>query len=476
MRSLKVQRLKRLKVGGAVLLFTFLTFQLFNRLTGAEVPMEARPSSPKAAENTPPAPSPAGFHPNHRVTDAGQRSYWAHTFSSGAHSVAVRGQEVFTAWYDVRNGDSDVFFAKSADGGATFGPNVRVNDDTGHSRQYKPSLGLDAAGTIYMIWRDDRRGHADIFFARSEDGGKTFTKNLLLNDDTGWAYQGNPSIGVSPEGNVYAAWSDDRNENGDIYFTVSRDRGRSFARNLRLNDDTGRAVQSHPTVGAGSGGLVVVAWEDFRNGRSEVYLARSTDAGKTFEPNRRVMSGAEGTVQVSPSIAVDPHGRVAVAWAQFRPQTGPADPPDAAKGETLWWEKVREGDADIELAVSADGGSHFGPPMQVNDDRSGRPQAFPSVAFDPRGGIDLAWEDFRNGQADIYFAQIGTGPVSLRSNQKVNDDTVRALHYHPSLAVDGEGRAYLLWTDGRGNPFVSSPDADSRTEEEGNDIYFARSN
>jgi hypothetical protein len=57
----------------------------------------------------------------------------------------------------------------------------------------------------------------------------------------------------------------------------------------------------------------------------------------------------------------------------------------------------------------------------------------------------------------------------------VNDDTVRALHYHPSLAVDEQGRAYLLWTDGRGNPFVSSADADSHTEEEGNDIYFARS-
>jgi len=421
--------------------------------------------------------SPASsFQPNHRITDAGRRSFWAHTFSSGAHSVAVRGGEVFTAWYDVRNGDSDVFFAKSDDRGATFGPNVRVNDDTGRARQYKPSLGLDAAGAIYMIWRDDRRGHADIFFARSEDGGKTFTKNLLLNDDNGWAYHGNPSIGVSPEGNVYAAWSDDRNGEGDIYFTVSHDRGRSFGRNLRLNDDAGRSVQSHPTVGAGAGGLVVVAWEDFRNGRSEIYLTRSIDGGRTFEPNRRVVSGADGTVQVSPSIAVDPHGRVAVAWAQFRPQSGPVDPPDAAKGETLWWEKVRQGDADIDLAVSADGGAHFSPSSRVNDDRTDRPQAFPSVAFDPRGGIDLAWEDFRNGQADIYFAQIGPGQVGLRANEKVNDDAARARHYHPSLAVDEQGRAYLLWTDGRGNPFVSSADADAHTEEEGNDIYFARSN
>lgn len=473
MKGYKNRTFMRIIIGGAVLLLPVVSLLIFNRPTGAETPAETGLSSPETAGIPPSISSASGFHPNHRVTDAGRRSFWAHTFSSGAHSVVVRGREVFAAWYDVRNGDSDAFFAKSVDGGATFGPNIRVNDDTGHSRQYKPSLGLDAAGRIYLIWRDDRRGHADIFFARSEDGGKTFTKNLRLNDDTGWAYQGNPSIGVSPEGIVYAAWSDDRNGQGDIYFTVSRNQGKSFGRNLRLNDDSKKAVQSHPTVGVGSGGLVVVAWEDFRNGRSEIYLARSTDEGRTFEANRRVVSGGKETIQVSPSIAVDPNGRVAVAWAQFRPHSGPAEPPDAARGETLWWDKVRQGDADIQLAVSPDGGVHFGPPIQVNDDRTSRAQAFPSVAFDPRGGIDLAWEDFRNGQADIYFAQLGGSQVALRPNQKVNDDSSHALQYHPSLAVDEQGRAYILWTDGRGNPFVKSDDADAHTEEEGNEVYFA---
>ncbi|MBI3811421.1 MAG: exo-alpha-sialidase [Nitrospirae bacterium] len=440
----------------------------------AEPPADMRPPSPKTPESAQPFSSPAGFNPNHRITDAGRRSYWAHTFSSGAHSVAVHGGDVYAVWYDVRNGDSDAFFAKSADGGMTFGPNVRVNDDTGKARQYKPSLGLDAAGGIYIIWRDDRRGHADIFFARSGDGGKTFSKNRLLNDDTGWAYQGNPAIGVSPEGNVYAAWSDDRNGQGDIYFTASRDRGRTFDRNLRLNDDAGRSVQSHPTVGAGAGGLVVVAWEDFRNGRSEVYLSRSTDGGKTFEPNRRVVSGADGTVRVSPSIAVAPNGRVALAWSQFKPQSVQLDPPDAAKGETLWWEKVRQGDADIYLAVSTDGGAHFGPPVQVNDDSSGKAQAFPSVAMDDSGGVYLAWEDFREGQPNIYYSAMPhpESTVGFVPNQKVNEDTGPARRSHPSLAVDTNGRPYFLWTDGRGNPFASSPGADDGTEEEGNDVFF----
>ena len=456
------------------------------------VPALSPGSSSLAAESS-------AFLPNHRISDASKRSFWAHTFSSGAHNVAVHRGEVYAAWYDVRNGDSDVFFIKSADGGATFGPNIRVNDDAGKSRQYKPSLALDAAGVIYILWRDDRRGHADIFFARSGDGGKTFTKNVRLNDDTGWAYQGNPSIGVSPEGDVYAAWSDNRNGQDDIYFTVSRNKGRTFRKNIRLNDDAGRSVQSHPAVGGGPGGSVIVAWEDFRSGSSEIYLSRSTDGGATFEPNYSLSSILPHpasslssaiqypvpTIQVSPSIAVGPQGHVALAWAQFKPQSVQLGPPDAARGETRWWEKTRQGDADITLAESTDGGVRFGPPLRVNDHPSGNAQAYPSVAIDGRGMVYLAWEDFRNGPADIYFTRIphpASSPASSLSsiiyhpvpNKRVNDDAPGDRQYHPSLTVDGEGKSYLLWTDGRGNPFVSPAETGAGVEEEGNDVYFTR--
>lgn len=422
----------------------------------------------------------AGFKENYRVSDADKRSYWAHTFSSGAHNLSVRGENVYAAWYDVRNGDSDIIFTRSTDGGKTFSPNIRVNDDRGKAKQYKPSLGLDASGVIYILWRDDRRGHADIFFSRSEDGGKTFSKNRRVNDDKGWAYQGNPSLAASPDGYVYASWSDNRNGQDDIYFAASRNGGKTFSRNLRLNQDEGRAVQSHPSVAAGPGGLVVVAWEDFRSGQSEIYMARSTDGGKTFEPNRSIRAGSSvspvssreprvpGAVQISPSVTVGPQGWVAVAWSEFVRDPITLEPPDAATGETLWWEEVRRGDADIQVALSTDGGKRFGPPIRVNDDTVGSPQAFPSVALDANGKAYVAWEDFRDGEPNIYFTEFQGGTVNIGTNRKVNDDSGRSGQSHPSLAVDPTGRSYVLWTDGRGNPFVEH----SEEDEEGNDVYF----
>ncbi|MGH9283836.1 MAG: sialidase family protein, partial [Acidimicrobiales bacterium] len=51
---------------------------------------------------------------------------------------------LYAAWHDGRNGDWDVFLRASADGGSTWAPTVRLNDDpSGDGRhQYLPRLGM----------------------------------------------------------------------------------------------------------------------------------------------------------------------------------------------------------------------------------------------------------------------------------------------------------------------------------------------
>jgi len=77
---------------------------------------------------------------------------------------------VHVAWYDRRNDPDnrlmDVYYAYSADGGATFGPNVQVTEvpfdgDLGHHQNGGPFIGdyigLDAASeAAYVFWADTR--------------------------------------------------------------------------------------------------------------------------------------------------------------------------------------------------------------------------------------------------------------------------------------------------------------------------------
>ena len=432
---------------------------------------EAAELSPRA-KPIPTSLAPLRFQLNRRISDYAVAHYWTHTFSSGGRSLTLKGDTLYAVWYDVRSGNADVYFAGSLDGGRTFGPSKKINDDNTKAVQYKPSIGVDARGLIYVAWRDGRKDNADIFFAMSSNGGKTFSKNIQLNDDRGKAYQGNPTLAVNSKGHVVVAWSDARNGKDDIYLTVSQNRGRSFSKNVQVNDDPETPSHSHPAVAVDENGTVYAAWEDHRNNHSDIYMARSTDGGKTFGANRRVNDDKGSAPQISPSIVVGPSGRVYLAWGDFRNSTIKLSPPDAATAELHWWKSSRIGNADIFFAESRDGGESFSPNLRINDDSGAAAQAFPSLSVNSRGIVAVAWEDFRNGHSDIYVVR-STGQGLFGANQRVNDDRGEADQYHPSLILDSNGRAYLIWTDKRNNRFSVSG---SVGDDQGDDVYFARSN
>jgi hypothetical protein len=94
---------------------------------------------------------------------------------------------LYVNWSDQRAGDSntDVFMAKSSDGGKTWSAPMRVNDDNSKKHQFFSWLTIDQTnGHLYTVFYD-RRNHpdnnTDVFVAISQDGGKTH-KNLKISE------------------------------------------------------------------------------------------------------------------------------------------------------------------------------------------------------------------------------------------------------------------------------------------------------
>lgn len=101
--------------------------------------------------------------------------------SGGPHSGRV-----YVNWSDQRTGDTDVYLIASDDGGDTWGPVVRVNDDAlGNGRdQFFCWMDVDpVSGFVYVVFYD-RREHADnlvtdVYLATSTDGGAHFTNEKI---------------------------------------------------------------------------------------------------------------------------------------------------------------------------------------------------------------------------------------------------------------------------------------------------------
>jgi len=197
-------------------------------------------------------------------------------------------QTVYAAWADFRNYNWDIFLARSDDGGLTFGPNVRVDDFAGLERiNERPSLAADAGGTVHAVWTDLRAREPDtnIFYARSIDQGATFPPAVQLDDskagfdpDTDTpSNQWHPSLALS-DGTLFVAWQDNRLGNDDVFFTSSTDGGATFAPAERVDDTgTGQSVQTRPRLAVGGRGprrLCYATWEDDRDGTRDIYFAR----------------------------------------------------------------------------------------------------------------------------------------------------------------------------------------------------------
>ncbi len=199
--------------------------------------------------------------------------------------------------------------AKSTDGGVTFAPETRaIEKDPGFDA---PRVLQDRNGTVYWFQRErppeGAEGEAPkpspLLMARSDDGGRTWSPGELGQSDV---VMEEPLAGVSPEGDaLYVAWADGRNGDLDLFFTRSVDGGRTWSRPLRVNDDRvrNRRSQKWPRMNVAPNGRIDLVWYDYRHDAkdvpeddvefflgdvNDVYAASSDDGGRSFSENVRV--------------------------------------------------------------------------------------------------------------------------------------------------------------------------------------------
>ena len=130
----------------------------------------------------------------------------------GLHAMAGDGQgNVFATWLDLRSGGAEMWGAVSHDGGATWGANALIyKSPDGHICECcHPSVAMDAAGHVAVMWRNWLGGSRDLYIATSNDRGKTFGAAQKLGTGT-WKLNGCPmdggSLAVNATGQPLAVW------------------------------------------------------------------------------------------------------------------------------------------------------------------------------------------------------------------------------------------------------------------------------
>jgi hypothetical protein len=419
--------------------------------------------------------------------------------TAGANSsydpqITCSGTNVYAVWRDNRNGNPDIYFNYSTDGGVTWqSSDIRLDtgDTAGANDSYGPQITC-SGNNVYAVWHDYRNGAADIYFNYSTDNGVNWQSSdirLDTGDTAGANGSYYPQITCS-ESNVYAVWRDNRNGNTDIYFNYSTDNGVNWqSSDIRLDtgDTAGANNSSYPQITC-SGNNVYAVWYDYRNGAADIYFNYSTDNGVNWQSSDiRLDTGdtAGANDSYSPQITCSGTNVYAVwrdnrnglhdiyfnystdggvTWqsSDIRLDTGDTiganesyGPQITCSGSNVYavWYDYRNGFTDIYFNYSTDNGVNWQSSdirLDTGDTAGANNSSYPQITCSGNN-VYAVWYDYRNGAADIYFNYSTDNGVNWQSSDIRLDtgDTAGANgSYYPQITCS-ESNVYAVWYDFR---------------------------
>ena len=376
--------------------------------------------------------------------------------------------------------DQDVLFARSADNGLTWSAPAALNSnaasDNGDQEDGGIALATDGAGTLVVAWYsvadfDGAGTDTDLFFTRSTDHGATWSTAAPLNTnartDTADDHESNVTLATNGAGLWIAAWLTTNSFGGelgsdhDLMFSRSMDNGVTWSDPAILNTNarTDSGYDWAPALATDGNGNWVVVWqsdEDLTATGSpddlDILYAWSSDSGATWSAPAYLNSSALDTTEPGwpgydgtdkwPQIATDGAGH----WI------------------TVWWSEtslngIIGDDSDILYATSSNNGRSWAPVKVLNsnaaaDNDPKQNDRRPKIAT-AGGQWVVVWQSrddvggSHGTDADIMIARTTNNGQSWTDPMFVNSyaeyDSAGSSDRNPYLATDGAGTWLTIW-------------------------------
>jgi len=354
--------------------------------------------------------------------------------AGGLHLFAV---------YD-QGSKSRLGLAMSENGGDTLSsPIIPISEagvSIGSHGEQSPSVAMTRSG-IYALWQEQGAdGSLKIMSARSLTWGESFEKPVQVSDTGARAYRGFPSVGVAPNGDIYAVWLDERDitdpnqDTSAVYLAKSTDQGAVFAPNVRVGDQTCPCCR--PSLAFGANGDVFVAWRRVFPGEiRNIVVSTSQDGGRTFgEPVKVHEDGWEikGCPDSGPSL-VESNGRLWIAWMTAG----------------------KDNRARILVSRSDEAARSFEKPIMVSGDVLD--PNHPSMKAGNDGTLWLVFQG-RAPNTNGNWNKTQVYIVHIKENENFSNPTSipgsnNSISY-PHIALGNGGQIFVAWTQPQGDHFT----------------------
>jgi hypothetical protein len=299
----------------------------------------------------------------------------------------------------------------------------------------QPQAVVDARGIVHLIYYKGESGGGDLFYGRRPPGEKAFSQSVRVNTSSKSAIAAGTirgaQIAVGRKGRVHFAWNGHAPEGGNymqapMLYTRLNDAGTAFEPERDVITSA-RGLDGGGSVAADKAGNVYVMWHAPKPGNTNgeagraLFVARSSDDGKTFAPEKLATSESTGACACCGMKAyADDQGNL---FALYRAAS------EKVNRDELLLISCNRGD-DFEIAFS-------------------HPWKLPSCPMssacfsETQETVLAAWET----ESNVYFARVNR---KLGTVSRPESPPGMAKRKHPVIVGNAQGDFLFVWTEGTG--------------------------
>lgn len=348
--------------------------------------------------------------------DVAPAGIYHHLDAAGRQSLALAAGQVALVWEDSRAGSPRCYLGLKAGAETGF-----REYSLGQGECFDPAVAALDGQRFLLAWEDE----SGINSAIADANGPGTSINLGIGSHASVAAHPVPGAYIAwnaPEGRWQRVWHAKLHVDG----TQLRAGTMQAADAAAPGDD-----QNFPALAAGEHG-VLLAWEDRRHGHTVIYASRGAN-GQAWSTPMRVsgnptgkMPGnlGRGTGAMRPALAsFGTDARFAAAWLDKR---------DFLSGY------------DVYAALSE--GAGFAKDAKAQDSFGDAiAQWHVAAAGNRRGDLVIAWDDERDGSADIWLTRLT--PSGYSENFTFPEISGPARQSDPAIALDETGGLHLAWIE-----------------------------
>jgi hypothetical protein len=295
-------------------------------------------------------------------------------------------------------------------------------------RAEEPTVAMNANGQGIALWRQDDGVEISVL-AGHYSSGQGWSAPELVETGDGTAF--NPSVGIDASGRALAVWAQSEGARSVIKASVHTSQGWSLP-DVVSTDPVGSA--GAPKIAVAADGKAMVVWTQSQglNTNSRVWANRYLP-GLGWQGAQLMGNSTGAGAAQFPTLALSSNEQAIAVWEQTQSLAG--------------------GNTRVDLYTNRFDGKQWGTAELLEADNQGR-AVRPDLVIDAQGNAHAAWLQATDNTVTGVF-QIKSRRFSPTegwgSVERV--DALSGSTNEPSLSLDAQGNAMLVWTQAEENAF-----------------------